>query len=107
MTPQERAAAVLDQMVVNVLPRDARDYNEQVIENALRHARRAALLEQRELLMRVDMALTDWLRCYAPEEFTEGQLAETRGRLHGGTLFYIADLRRDLKDILTRLAQEG
>lgn len=49
MTPQERAAAVLDQMVVNLPPRDARDYNEQVIENALRHARRAALLEVAEL----------------------------------------------------------
>lgn len=69
--------------------------------------RQEALREAEPLLLRLDNALTDWLRCYAPEEFTDEQLAETRARLHGGTLAYIAELRRDIKVGLARLASEG
>jgi len=50
MAPQddltaERAAATLDSLVVNVCPRDAREYNEAAIAHALKTARQEALRE--------------------------------------------------------------
>ena len=53
MTPQddltaERAAATLDSLVVNVCPRDAREYNEAAIAHALKTARQEALREAKE-----------------------------------------------------------
>lgn len=49
----------------------------------------------RELIRDSDLALLDWMRCYAPEEFTKAQHEETRERMRGGTLAYISHLRRD------------
>lgn len=66
------------------------------------HALHTAHTTLRGLVDRCGTALTDWLRCYAPEEFTDEQLAETRNRLHGGTLAYIAELQRDIKATLPR-----
>ena len=98
MTPQERAAAVLDQMVVNLPPRDARDYNEQVIENALRHARRAALLEAAEICK----AKASGLESEADFMTEQGDLAgpSDEYRYAGRELWFAAQE-------LTRLAQEG
>jgi len=88
MTPQERAAVVIDQMVVNLPPRDARDYNEQVIENALRHARRAALLEAAQVIPRnwLDPLLKGVRTSSCPE---------------------IEQLLQSIKAEIDRLAQEG
>mgnify|MGYP006921312980 FL=1 len=72
---------------------------DQQIDTAQRRA------EVEAVLNKCDVALTDWLRCYAPEEFTDEQVAETRNRLHGGTLAYVAFLRRDIKNALDRLRE--
>jgi len=88
MTPQERAAVVIDQMVVNLPPGDARDYNEQDIENALRHARRAALLEAAQVIPRnwLDPLLKGVRTSSCPE---------------------IEQLLQSIKAEIDRLAQEG
>lgn len=58
-------------------------------------ALQAELTRLRGLIRDSDLALLDWMRCYAPEEFTKAQHEETRERMRGGTLAYIAHLRRD------------
>lgn len=55
-----------------------------------------------DLLHRLDLALDDWMRMYAPE-FCDGEkVEETRNRIRakGGTLAYIASLRQEIREKL-------
>ena len=66
-------------------------------------AQQARIAAERELAQaqqreeRCKLALLDFLRTYAPEEFTDEQVGESHKRIrdHGGTLAYIAGLLHD------------
>ena len=53
---------------------------------------------QRALPKRCEIALTDWMRQYAPEQCYFTSVAESRARVMtaGGTLAYIEDLLQDI-----------
>ena len=53
----------------------------------------------RELLKDLDAALTHWVRTYAPEQCEHSLVTKTYRFLlnEGGTLYYIAELRRRIR----------
>jgi len=55
--------------------------------------------QQRAALVSADVALTDWVRQYAPEQCNPATVAESTMRLYwaGGTPAYIASVRRKIK----------
>ena len=58
--------------------------------------------DSNELLQRAEQALTHWTRMYASELCNENHVAETMQFMmrEGGTLYYIASLRRDILEHL-------
>lgn len=57
---------------------------------------------ERELFKRCQVALDDWLHCYAPEQCDPKKVQESAIRTFkaGGTLAYIAKLQADIKKAL-------
>ena len=57
---------------------------------------------ERAALMAADLALTDWVRMYAPEHCDTRHVFESGKRVSeaGGTLAYIAKVRKQIKEAL-------
>lgn len=57
---------------------------------------------ERAALIAADLALTDWVRSYAPEMCSTGSVRASFSRVYaaGGTLAYIAGVRAQIKAAL-------